>query len=138
MWKWAVVAWVFCSVPGPLVYAFVPVTSGTSLVGATKCRGGKPCLTTALKSHALIASNTVEGKSSLPPQIVFTPKKKTIKELRAEGGLLTINTPIGALNPFALYYGVISLILGIPWFVSVKTCQLMYWITRGKFDRKVC
>eukprot|EP00429_Kryptoperidinium_foliaceum_P026601 CAMPEP_0176153418 /NCGR_PEP_ID=MMETSP0120_2-20121206/78372_1 /TAXON_ID=160619 /ORGANISM="Kryptoperidinium foliaceum, Strain CCMP 1326" /LENGTH=338 /DNA_ID=CAMNT_0017490477 /DNA_START=129 /DNA_END=1145 /DNA_ORIENTATION=- len=62
--------------------------------------------------------------------------KKTWKELRKEGGPLTINTPIGALNPFALYYGFVSLLLGLPWLISLKACQLMYWITRGKFDPK--
>lgn len=64
-------------------------------------------------------------------------KKKTIKDLREEGGMFTVNTPIGALNPFALYYGLLSLFLGIPWFIALKTCQLMYWVTRGKVDKKV-
>jgi hypothetical protein len=63
--------------------------------------------------------------------------KKTIKELRKEGGILTFNTPIGALNPFAIYYGLMSIFLGIPWYIAMKFTQLLYWISRGKFDKKV-
>ena len=71
------------------------------------------------------------------PTAPVAKKKKTYKELRAEGGPLTFNTPIGALNPFAIYYFVTSVVLGIPWFLSCKLCQFMYWITRNKFDPKV-
>lgn len=64
-------------------------------------------------------------------------RKKTIQELRAEGGPFTFDTPIGALNPYAIYYGCVSIILGIPWFFACKFCQFLYWISRDKFDRKV-
>jgi hypothetical protein len=64
-------------------------------------------------------------------------KKKTIEDFREEGGILSINTPIGALNPFALYYGLVSLFLGFPWYIALKTCQFMYWITGGRFDKQV-
>jgi hypothetical protein len=64
-------------------------------------------------------------------------KKEEWKKMRKEGGLLTFNTPIGALNPFAIYYGLTSIILGIPWFISLKFCQFMYLITGGRFDKKV-
>ena len=84
-------------------------------------------------SRPLRVSAAVDGGSSPSP----LKKKKSWKELRAEGGPLTINTPIGALNPFALYYGFISLALGLPWLVSLKACQFLYWITRGRFDPKV-
>ncbi|KAG7360983.1 1-acyl-sn-glycerol-3-phosphate acyltransferase [Nitzschia inconspicua] len=67
---------------------------------------------------------------------VVTKKKKTYQELRAEGGPFTFNTPIGALNPFALYYGITSIVLGIPWFISCKLCQLLYFITGNRFDKK--
>jgi hypothetical protein len=73
------------------------------------------------------------------PEVALTAKvgKKTLKELRAEGGPLTFNTPIGALNPFAIYYGLVSIFLGIPWYFALKGCQLMYFITGGRFDKKV-
>ena len=63
--------------------------------------------------------------------------KKTIKDFREEGGTLSINTPIGAVNPFAIYYGMLSLFLGVPWYIALKSCQFLYWVTRGKFDKKV-
>lgn len=61
-------------------------------------------------------------------------RKKTYAELREEGGPFTVNTPIGALNPFAMYYFVVSVTLGIPWFFLCKTWQLLHWITGGRFD----
>ena len=68
---------------------------------------------------------------------IYAKKKKTLKELRAEGGIFTINTPIGALNPYALYYFLVSVGLGLPWIVACKTWQLLHWISRGRFDPKV-
>ena len=64
-------------------------------------------------------------------------KKKSLKELRAEGGPFTINTPIGALNPFAVYYFFVSVALGIPWICLVRCWQLVHWISRGRFDPRV-
>lgn len=64
-------------------------------------------------------------------------KKKTIEELRAEGGIFTFNTPIGALNPYAIYYGLVSIFLGIPWYISLKLTQLLYFVSRGRIDPKV-
>lgn len=63
-------------------------------------------------------------------------KKKTYEELRKEGGPLTFNTPIGALNPFAIYYFFVSVGLGIPWICFVKMWQFVHWISRGRFDPK--
>ena len=103
-----------------------------------------PTSTTAGQSATLSIGNiirptplhvaTAVGEGGASP---VTKKKKTIKDLRAEGGPLTINTPIGALNPFALYYGLVSLALGLPWLISLKACQLLYFISRGRFDPKV-
>ena len=81
-------------------------------------------------------SSSSTSSSSVPVKEI--KKKKTLKELRAEGGPLTFNTPIGALNPFAIYYGLLSLALGLPWYVVLKSCQLLYFVTRGRVDPKVC
>jgi hypothetical protein len=90
--------------------------------------------TTSASTHLQVSTSVEEGGRA---SLSLEKKKKTLKELRAEGGLFTVNTPIGALNPFAIYYGVISLALGLPWLISIKTCQFLYWITRGRFDPKV-
>ena len=82
------------------------------------------------KAPALLAASPAE---SAPPK----KKGKTLEQLRDEGGRLTVNTPIGALNPFALYYGLTSIFLGIPWYFALKTCQFLYWITGNRFDPKV-
>ena len=63
--------------------------------------------------------------------------KKTMAELREEGGPFTFNTPIGALNPFALYYFFVSISLGIPWYCLCKIWQFFHWLSRGRFDPRV-
>lgn len=88
------------------------------------------------------AFSTLRATSSASNDVPETGKSvvkkgKSMEELRREGGVLCLNTPIGALNPFALYYGLVSLFLGIPWFVALKICQFGYWVTRGRFDKKV-
>jgi hypothetical protein len=86
---------------------------------------------------ALSPKTLVRATSSASGEIPTYVKKKTLKDFRKEGGILTFNTPIGALNPFAIYYGLTSLVLGIPWFIALKSCQFLYWITGGRFDKKV-
>jgi hypothetical protein len=107
-------------------------------------------------SHLLAGSGSVLPQSRFPdklgssfqatasassdvPETGKSSKKngKSLEELRLEGGRLCFNTPIGALNLFAIYYGLVSLFLGIPWFAALKTCQFAYWITGGRFDKKV-
>jgi len=85
------------------------------------------------KQQARIADTSLlaaaESESGPPSE-----KKKTWAELREEGGPLTFNTPIGALNPYALYYFFVSVALGIPWFCLCKTWQFLHWISGGRFD----
>jgi hypothetical protein len=64
------------------------------------------------------------------------PAKRTLAENRKEGGVFTFNTPYGALNPFGIYYGLTSILLGLPWFVVLTLCQLFYKVTGGRFDKK--
>jgi hypothetical protein len=104
----------------------VPLTSSSSPLS-----GGKQPVEQPKKEDVTPA----QEKEASP--VTTRSKKKTLKELRAEGGPLTFNTPIGALNPFAIYYGLMSIFLGIPWFFALKLCQLMYFITGNRFDRKV-
>ena len=57
------------------------------------------------------------------------------KLIRKEGGLFTFNTKFGALNPYAIYYGLTSILLGIPWFLAMLMCQFFYFITGNRIDR---
>ena len=56
--------------------------------------------------------------------------------IKSEGGPLAFNTKYGALNPFAIYYGITSIVLGLVWFVALSFMQLVYKITGDRFDRK--
>ena len=84
------------------------------------------------------ADDTSAGTKNVAAAAANNNKKKTLQDLRAEGGPFTFNTPIGALNPFALYYGITSVVLGIPWFIGCQICRFLSWITGGRFDPKVC
>ena len=120
--------------------AVLVLTATTSIQGfsiastrtATASTGGgiygssyKPSVTTMLAA----ADST--------PENIYAKKKKTMKELRAEGGIFTFNTPIGALNPYAIYYFFVSVSLGLPWVCLCKMWQFVHWISRGRFDPKV-
>ena len=60
----------------------------------------------------------------------------SIKEkIRADGGRFSFNSKYGALNPFAIYYGVTSILLGLPWFVELMCINLFYKLTRNKVDK---
>jgi len=112
------------------VFGFVvPRQSTSSLSVDSLIRSQRP----TASSHLQVSAAVEEGGRAPSP---LKKKKKTLKELRAEGGPFTFNTPIGALNLFAIYYGVISLALGLPWLISLKACQFLYFITRGRFDPK--
>eukprot|EP00560_Eucampia_antarctica_P003765 CAMPEP_0197832828 /NCGR_PEP_ID=MMETSP1437-20131217/16400_1 /TAXON_ID=49252 ORGANISM="Eucampia antarctica, Strain CCMP1452" /NCGR_SAMPLE_ID=MMETSP1437 /ASSEMBLY_ACC=CAM_ASM_001096 /LENGTH=338 /DNA_ID=CAMNT_0043436433 /DNA_START=44 /DNA_END=1060 /DNA_ORIENTATION=+ len=56
------------------------------------------------------------------------------KKIKAEGGKLAFNCKYGALNPYAIYYGVTAILLGLPWFLELMLTNLLYIITRGKVD----
>jgi hypothetical protein len=106
---------------------------------AAAASAGEEVPMTSPEDKPLSSKATSEEKpSKQTTPAVSSKQKKTYQELRAEGGPLTVNTPIGALNPFALYYGITSILLGIPWFISCKICQLLYFITGNRFDKKVC
>lgn len=54
-----------------------------------------------------------------------------VKEL---GGPLTFMTPVGAFNPYGLYYGITSIALGLIWYAELTMCKFLYFISRNKFD----
>ncbi len=49
-------------------------------------------------------------------------------------GFFAFKTKYGYLNPFAIYYGVTSILLGLPWFVALTFCQIAYKINKN-FDK---
>ena len=92
-----------------------------------------PVTPSSLEATAASTASS-EGDASLSPA---EKKKKERKALvRKEGGLFAFNTKYGALNPFAIYYGLVAIILGIPWFFALTACQFLYLITGNRFDRQ--
>jgi hypothetical protein len=86
----------------------------------------------ARSSATTLLATTANGDAELKKP------KKTYQELRAEGGPFTFNTPIGALNPYAIYYFVVSVGLGIPWVIFCKAWQIVHHLSGRRFDPKVC
>jgi hypothetical protein len=88
------------------------------------------------------APTTTEEMTAVPAEVVETTSQLTKKEMLQkqalkEGGLFTFNTKYGALNPYAIYYGVTSIFLGLFWFVALTACEFFYFITRVRFDKRV-
>lgn len=81
------------------------------------------------RNSDMVLMAAAESESGLPVKT-----KKTLAELRKEGGPFSFDTPIGALNLFAIYYFFVSVSLGIPWFIFVKIWQFLHWFSRGRFD----
>ena len=63
--------------------------------------------------------------------------KPDLKQIRQEGGVLSFNTPLGALNPFGIYYGGMSLAFGLAWYFFLTCTRIFYFVTRNRYDRKV-
>lgn len=76
----------------------------------------KPITTAAATSAALSPSDGENNKSE-------------------KNGLFTFKTKYGYLNPYAIYYGLVSILLGLPWFVALTLCDIFYKITNNKFDK---
>ena len=69
--------------------------------------------------------------------VILQPQtQKRMQQIRKEGEFLAFNTKFGALNPYAIYYGLVSIALGLVWFVALTFSQLFYKVTGGRFDKK--
>ena len=68
-------------------------------------------------------------------KIQLTKQQQKLEYIRSEGGRFSFNTKYGALNPFAIYYGLTSILLGLPWFVALTCYQLIQFVTFRRFDR---
>lgn len=66
---------------------------------------------------------------------VASGKESKWDRVRREGGMLAINTKYGGLNPFGIWYGVVAVSLGIPWYMAMTICQLFYKITGERWDK---
>jgi len=61
---------------------------------------------------------------------------RRIAQIRKEGGIFAFNTKFGALNPFAIYYGITSILLGLVWVAAITACDILYKLTGNKIDSR--
>ena len=88
-----------------------------------------------LSAEAVATPNNDDSSSSTTAK-KLTKQQKRMQQIRKEGGIFAINTKLGAINPFAIYYGLVSIALGLVWFVALTSSQLFYKLTGGRFDKK--
>lgn len=93
--------------------------------------------TTKPTFSSLEIATTSSGDDSVEVTSAEQKKQEKRKLIRQEGGLFAFNTKYGALNPFAIYYGLTAISLGIPWFLALCVCQLFYFVTGNKIDKQV-
>eukprot|EP00521_Asterionellopsis_glacialis_P007254 CAMPEP_0195281382 /NCGR_PEP_ID=MMETSP0707-20130614/716_1 /TAXON_ID=33640 /ORGANISM="Asterionellopsis glacialis, Strain CCMP134" /LENGTH=324 /DNA_ID=CAMNT_0040340263 /DNA_START=239 /DNA_END=1214 /DNA_ORIENTATION=- len=62
-------------------------------------------------------------------------KKSNIALIRKQGGLTAFQTKYGALNFYAICYGIIAIGLGLIWYTALTFTQFLYFITGGRIDK---
>jgi hypothetical protein len=88
------------------------------------------------KTHFLATALTApEGDAFEELSLAEQKKEEKWALIRKEGGRFTFDTKFGALNPYAIYYGLTSISLGIPWFCAMCMCQFFYAITGNRIDK---
>ena len=119
--------------------AFSP-TSYTQSITRIPYHNVHSSITSLSAASAAAASPNEPTTTSTPTdklqQKALTKQQKRLQQIRKEGGPLAFNTKYGALNPFAIYYGLVSIGLGLIWFVLLTLSQLFYKLTGGRFDTK--
>lgn len=142
----------FLSSPALTTYAFRPSTMHSHVLPpSSSCQQCQALSSTTCSSSSSISSvsslwltaataASVESSSinneSNSSSLLTTKQQKRIQQIRTEGGPLAFNTKFGALNPFAIYYGLVSIGLGLIWFVALSACQFMYKLTGNRVDKK--
>jgi 1-acyl-sn-glycerol-3-phosphate acyltransferase len=116
----------------------VHTSSNNKRPSVSSSRPSTTTTTLPAASDASIAAASTDSSSSSSPQPT-TKHQSRLHQIRSEGGPLSFNTKYGALNPYAIYYGLTSIALGIVWFMALSIMQLIYKCTGGedgKFDKK--
>jgi len=116
----------------PTTLAFSPSSHVHS--ASVAVRSQKTRRTSLRLSAAAIATPSNDDSSSTTTTL--TKQQKRIQQIRKEGGIFAFNTKFGALNPYAIYYGLVSIALGLVWFVALTFSQLFYKLTGGKLDKR--
>ncbi|KAL7520030.1 hypothetical protein ACHAWX_004781 [Stephanocyclus meneghinianus] len=98
----------------------------------------KPSRTSSprFSSAAAAAADASATPSINEPTKILTKQQKRIQQIKSEGGPLAFNTKYGALNPFAIYYGLTAIGLGLVWFMALTIMQLVYKVTGDRIDKR--
>ena len=94
-----------------------------------------------------LPTNTINPTSSLFPRPQQHTSSQSLaaastalnrsggKNEESKPGLFSFKTKYGYLNPYAIYYGVVAILLGIPWFIALNVCQVLYKLSGNKLDK---
>ena len=86
-------------------------------------------------NNSIQLSSTTNTGVQGDQKIQSTKQRQKLEYIQSEGGRFSFNTKYGALNPFAIYYGITSIVLGLPWFMALTVYQFLQLITFRRFDR---
>jgi hypothetical protein len=73
------------------------------------------------------------GDATTSTSAIKSQQKRSL--FRAQAGALAFKTKYGVLNPFAIWYGSVSIALGLPWYAALSLYEFFTFVTRGKFDK---
>ena len=102
---------------------------GTKLTNAASASASIPSTPT----NDAVAPSTVASSDDDTP---LTKQQQRMKQIREEGGPLAFNTKYGALNPYGIYYGLVSVGLGLVWLALLTMSSIFYKITGNRFDKR--
>ena len=109
--------------------------SAQALVVPNGVRASKVSAWAGRRQGIFMSATNASLELATAPDSESNKKVQLSSQIRKEGGLFAFNTKYGALNPYALYYGVTSVFLGLFWFVALLGCELLYTVTNGKVDK---
>ena len=136
---------------GDKVIALLVVASGCCQAFSPASSHGPLTATRSVrltKRHGTALSNTAAASASTPStptsnavapsndDTPMTKQQQRMKQIREEGGPLAFNTKYGALNPYGIYYGIVSAGLGLVWLALLTISSVFYKITGNRFDKR--
>jgi len=104
---------------------------GTALSNAAAASASTPSTPTS----DAVSPSAAEVASS-DDDTPMTKQQQRMKQIREEGGPLAFNTKYGALNPYGIYYGIVSVGLGLVWLALLTMSSVFYKITGNRFDKR--
>jgi hypothetical protein len=105
-------------------------------IAGTALTSAKPIELPNSSVTAAAATSTPAAASASASASKALSKEERKKLIRQEGGPFAFNTKFGALNPFAIYYGLTSIVLGLAWYAALTLYQGVHVLGRGQFDKQ--